>query len=159
MQYPLTLEVRYKIPSRKPVAGTGRTLRMSSSDVVFTAEHQIGPGTNMEIAIAWPAALDDRVLLQLIVTGEVVRREGSVLTAAIRKYRFRTRGQWAANASIPVGSKRPEAPLRHAQKRPHTIAAAALYERPVRPGIASPERGVGGGKPNPPGALAATASA
>lgn len=158
VQYPITLEVRYKIPSRRPLAGTGKTLRMSSSNVVFTAEHQIGAGTNLEIAIAWPAALDDRVLLQLVVTGEVVRREGSVLTAAIRKYRFRTRGPWDSNASVRIGSIRPEAPRTHALDIPRTVAATTVCDRPVRTEIAPRERGVGSTKPEPPAALAATAS-
>ena len=100
VQYPVTLDVRYKT-ARPPRVGVGKTLQMSRTEVVFTTDTQIDPGTKLEISIAWPVVLNDRVLLQLVVTGEIVRREGSTLTATIRKHHFRTRGAWDPNGSIP----------------------------------------------------------
>lgn len=90
--YPITLELRYKTGHSAPLAGIGRTSQMSNREVVFTAEHLLEPGTQMEIFIAWPAVLHDRVRLQLVVDGEVIRRHGVMLTAVIRRHHFRTRG-------------------------------------------------------------------
>ena len=101
VQYPVTLDIRYKTARPWPRVGVGKTLQMSNTEVVFTTDNQIEPGTKLEISVAWPAVLNDRVLLQLVVTGEIVRREGSTVTATIRKHDFRTRGAWDPNGSIP----------------------------------------------------------
>lgn len=100
-QYPVTLDLRYKTSPPWPRVGVGKTLQMSSTEVVFTADTQLETGTKLEISVAWPAVLNDRVLLQLVVTGEIVRREGSTVTATIRKHHFRTRGAQDPNGSIP----------------------------------------------------------
>lgn len=91
--YPVTMELRYKIASRTPRVGMGQTSQMSTSEVVFTADQALDPGTKLEISIAWPALLNGRVALQLVVVGDVVGSRGSLTTVRIRKYHFRTRGR------------------------------------------------------------------
>jgi hypothetical protein len=87
------MEVRYKTAGRTPRVGMGQTSRMSNSEVVFTADQPLEAGTNLEISIAWPALLNGRVALQLVVVGDVVGRRDSLTTVRIRKYHFRTRGR------------------------------------------------------------------
>ncbi len=93
IQYPVTMELRYKIAARTPRVGMGQTSRMSTSEVVFTADQPLDPGAKIEISIAWPALLNGRVALQLVVAGDVVGSRGSLTTVRIRKYHFRTRGR------------------------------------------------------------------
>ena len=98
-QYPVIMELRYKTHARMPHVGMGQTARMSSKEIVFTADQLLEEGTKLEISIVWPAMLDCRVPLQLVVEGAVVQREDSVLTARILKYHFRTR---RVSASEPL---------------------------------------------------------
>lgn len=93
IQYPVTMGLRYKIAGRTPRVGMGQTSRMSTNEVVFTADQPLDPGTKLEISIAWPALLNGRVALQLVVAADVVGSQGSLTTARIRKYHFRTRGR------------------------------------------------------------------
>lgn len=93
IQYPVNMQLRYKTDGRAPRAGMGQTSRMSTSEVVFTADQPLDAGTKLEISIAWPALLNGRVALQLVVTGDVVGSRGSLTTVRIRKYHFRTRGR------------------------------------------------------------------
>jgi len=93
IQYPVNMELRYKTDGRTPRVGMGQTSRMSTTEVVFTADQPLDAGTKLEISIAWPALLNGRVALQLVVAGDVVGRRESLTTVRIRKYHFRTRGR------------------------------------------------------------------
>lgn len=90
-QYPVVMELRYKTRTRVPRIGMGRTLRMSSKEIIFTTDQPLEEGTKLEISIVWPALLDRVVPLQLVVEGNVVGRQGSELTARIVRHHFRTR--------------------------------------------------------------------
>lgn len=93
IQYPVSMQLRYKTDGRIPRVGMGQTNQMSTNEVVFTADQSLDPGTKLEISIAWPALLNGRVALQLIVAGDVVASRESLTTVRIRKYHFRTRGR------------------------------------------------------------------
>lgn len=91
-QYPLSLGVQFVIDSPRPAAGgTGRTVLMSSREIVFTTNRTLRPGTKLQLAIAWPAMLADNVGLQLMVRGRVLHAENECITMSIAKYEFRTR--------------------------------------------------------------------
>lgn len=95
--YPIQLDLRYKtLNPNSIVAGTGKTLEISSTGIVFTADGPIEPGTKLELSMAWPAVLDDRVALQLVSEVKITGREGQTLRADIWKYHFRTRGAGAS---------------------------------------------------------------
>ncbi len=103
--YPVSMEVRYKVRARMPRVGMGQTSRMSSREIVFTADQTIDEGSKVEISIAWPAMLNQCVPLQLVIEGEVIRQRQSVMTARIQKYHFRTRGPWShAEKSKPAAT-------------------------------------------------------
>ncbi len=98
--YPIQLDLRYKaLNPNSTVAGTGKTLEISSTGIVFTADGPIDPGTKLELSMAWPAVLDNHVALQLVSEVKITGREGQTLRADIWKYYFRTRG---AGASLQI---------------------------------------------------------
>ncbi|MBI5281676.1 MAG: PilZ domain-containing protein [Candidatus Solibacter usitatus] len=73
-------------------AGSGTTINMSSSGVLFQTEKPLIPGKRLEMAISWPAQLDNRCALKLLARGRVVRSEGGATAVEIQQYEFRTVG-------------------------------------------------------------------
>ena len=89
------------------VFGTGHTNLMSSLELIFTADQPLEPGMKAEISIAWPALLDDRVRLQLIVVGTVVRTQEGLNVLSILKHHYRTRGRVQAENTEPISAEMP----------------------------------------------------
>lgn len=93
VRFPIEQEVRYKIYNRSTIeVGSGRTVNMSSNGVLFTTERLLTPGERLELAVAWPAQLDNHCPLKLVTTGRVVRSEHGRAAIAIERYEFRTQG-------------------------------------------------------------------
>jgi hypothetical protein len=90
--FPLALDLQYKVLGDKDegATGTGRTLWMSSREIMFETDRALATGTDLEITIAWPARIEDRVLLQLCIRAAVLHTLSLGVTAEIRKYEFRT---------------------------------------------------------------------
>lgn len=93
-RFPIEREVRYKVLSKRSndEAGLGKTINMSSSGVLFTAEHYLLPGKRVEVAISWPAQLNNKTALKLVARGRVVRSEDGQAALEIQQYEFRTQG-------------------------------------------------------------------
>ena len=91
-RFPIEREIRYKTLNQRTelVTGVGKTLNISSSGVLFTAEHDMPLGTRLEVAISWPAQLNDRCLLNLVARGRVTRHAKGQLALQIQQYEFRT---------------------------------------------------------------------
>ena len=92
---PIEREVRYKVLGGKKAVkqtGLGKTLNMSSGGVLFTTESPLPEGERVEVAIAWPAQLNDTLPLKLVAMGRLVRAEDSQAALAIERYEFKTRG-------------------------------------------------------------------
>jgi hypothetical protein len=91
----LTIErdVVYRVLNRRDgeVEGTGRTLNMSSSGVLFTTDEMLLPGRRLELSISWPAQLDNKCALKLMARGRVVRYEGKAAALEIMQHEFRTK--------------------------------------------------------------------
>ena len=93
VRFPIEQEVRYKVFNRNTIEmGAGRTINMSSNGVLFTTERALSPGERLEVAVNWPAQLDNRCALKLVTTGRVIRSEGDRAAIAIERYEFRTQG-------------------------------------------------------------------
>jgi hypothetical protein len=93
VRFPIEQEVRYKIFNRSTIeVGSGRTINMSSNGVLFTTERSLAPGERLEVAVNWPAQLDNKCPLKLVTTGRVVRSEDDRAAIAIERYEFRTQG-------------------------------------------------------------------
>jgi hypothetical protein len=85
--------VHYRVLSRKDpeTAASGKTLNMSSSGVLFTTAQPLLPGRRVELAIDWPAQLDNKCPLKLVARGRVVRFDGDRAALEILQHEFRTR--------------------------------------------------------------------
>jgi hypothetical protein len=93
-RFPIEREVRYKVLSKRSneEAGLGKTINMSSSGVLFTSEHFLLPGKRVEVAISWPAQLNNKTALKLVARGRVVRCDNGKAALEIQQYEFRTQG-------------------------------------------------------------------
>lgn len=94
-RFPIEREVRYKVLSKKSAdeAGVGRTVNMSSNGILFTSEHMLLPGRRLELAISWPAQLNNQTPLKLVARGRVIRFDGGQAAIEIQQYEFRTTGK------------------------------------------------------------------
>ncbi|MCU1338735.1 MAG: type pilus assembly PilZ [Bryobacterales bacterium] len=71
-------------------AGEGKTVNMSSSGVLFTSGQILRPGRRVELAISWPAQLNNKCALRLVARGRIVRFENGLAAMEIQQYEFRT---------------------------------------------------------------------
>ena len=93
-QFPLVLPLKYKTISQKAdaISGTGSTVSLSSTDIVFNADQPLGSGVQCEISIDWPVLLEADIGLQLVLHSEITRSEGQVVMGRVFKHEFRMRG-------------------------------------------------------------------
>jgi len=94
MQFPLVFPLKYKAisPKAKAISGTGSTVILSSTDIVFNADRPLRSGMKCEISIAWPVLLETRIFLQLVLESVITGSEGQFVMGRVSKYEFRTRG-------------------------------------------------------------------
>ena len=93
-RFPIEREVRYKVLNKRSSQeeGTGKTVNISSNGVLFTTDQILLPGKRLEIAISWPAQLDNKCQLKLVARGRVARLEQGRAAVEIQQYEFRTQG-------------------------------------------------------------------
>ena len=94
-RFPIQSEVRYRIIGLRGASeeGTGKTINISSSGLLFTTERPLTTGKRIEISMDWPARLDNKCRLKLIARGTVTRTEAGAAAATIQQYEFRTAGR------------------------------------------------------------------
>jgi hypothetical protein len=88
-------DVRYKVLGRRnsiKQVGTGKTVNISSGGVLFTTETPLAEGERVELAVSWPAQLNDQVPLKLVATGRLVRTDETKAAISIERYEFKIRG-------------------------------------------------------------------
>src|SRR5215469_12973680 len=92
MQFPLVLPLKYRTISQKAdaISGTGSTVSLSSTDIVFNADQPLVSGVQCEISIAWPVLLEGRIRLQLVLQSVITRSEGQFVMGRVARYEFRT---------------------------------------------------------------------
>jgi c-di-GMP-binding flagellar brake protein YcgR len=93
-RFEIRQEVRYKMLYGYRIAetGSGRTINISSGGVWFTTESALTMGMPVELAINWPALLNDSCPMKLMIYGCVVRATDTDAVVAIERYEFRTQG-------------------------------------------------------------------
>ena len=98
-RFPIERELRYRILGKRGSAeeGIGKTINISSNGVLFTTDKILVPGKRIEVAISWPAQLDNRCLLKLVARGKISRLEQGRAAVEILQYEFRTAGRGAAS--------------------------------------------------------------
>src|SRR5215472_14140903 len=92
---PIERDVRYKVLGGKKTVkqvGLGKTLNMSSGGVLFTTETPLPEGERVELAVSWPAQLNDTLPLKLVAMGSLVRTDESQAAISVERYEFKTRG-------------------------------------------------------------------
>jgi len=91
-RFAIERELRYRALNKRggEEAGEGKTLNMSSSGVLFTSGQTLRPGRRIELAISWPAQLNNKCALRLVARGRIVRFENGVAAMEIQQYEFRT---------------------------------------------------------------------
>jgi c-di-GMP-binding flagellar brake protein YcgR len=93
VRFPIEREVRYRVHNRNTIeVGAGKTLNMSSTGVLFTTERMLHAGERVELSVAWPAHLDNKCPLKLVMVGRVVRSNENVAAITVERYEFRTQG-------------------------------------------------------------------
>jgi c-di-GMP-binding flagellar brake protein YcgR len=87
-------EVRYRLlyGQRLAETGAGRTENISSGGVWITTQSQLAPGLPVELAMNWPALLNDVCPMKLMIYGCVIRSTENGAAVAIERYEFRTQG-------------------------------------------------------------------
>ena len=103
-RYDLRLDLRWKLIRRRRIleSGTGETVDFSSGGVLFQSERSLPTGLNVELAIAWPVLLHNTAQLQLVVTGRIVRSNGTRTAIQMTQHEFRTVGTHADQRSNAV---------------------------------------------------------
>ena len=93
-RYNMQLELRWRLISRKRTTetGVGRTIDVSRGGVLFESSRQPPVGVNVEVAIDWPARLDNGEPMQLIVLGRVVRVGPGRTAIQSQRFAFRSSG-------------------------------------------------------------------
>ena len=94
-RFPIEREVRYRILNKRNgggEVGTGKTINISSTGVLFTTDQILVPGKLIELSISWPAQLDNKCQLKLVARGRVARLEQGRAAIEIQQYEFRTQG-------------------------------------------------------------------
>jgi c-di-GMP-binding flagellar brake protein YcgR len=99
-RFTIERDIRYRVLNKKSnqEAGQGKTINISSAGILFTTEHVLLPGRTIEVAVSWPAQLNDSCPLKLVARGRVVRFEPGKAALEIQHYEFRTQGAQALAA-------------------------------------------------------------
>ncbi len=94
-RFPIERELRYKTLNQRSeiLSGSGKTLNISSSGVLFTSDHELPVGTRLEVSISWPAQLNERVMLNLVARGRITRHNKGQMALQIQQYEFRTQSR------------------------------------------------------------------
>jgi len=109
-RYRIDLELRWKLIRRRKVrdTGVGRTLDVSSGGVLFDATRPLPVGMNVELSISWPVLLHNVAPLQLVISGRIIRANGSKVAIHMNQHEFRTAGVPAEHReALAVASRTP----------------------------------------------------
>jgi hypothetical protein len=98
VRYPIELDVRYNCSWEQGVSdeGSGKTRDFSSGGIFLSTNQPLPKGCHVELFINWPLLLEGTCLLQLAITGKIVRSSRDGVAVRILNYKFRTRRRYAA---------------------------------------------------------------
>lgn len=93
VRYPLALPARYRLRGRQRRTKTVpvKTIDLSTKAIRFSADRELQPGTAIELSIDWPWLRDDKVKLQLVAVGTVIRSAGLEAVMQISRHTFSVR--------------------------------------------------------------------
>ena|ERR1035437_1845228 len=91
--FPIERELRFRLAGKRDeMAGSGKTIDIGSKRILFRTEKTPVSGKRVEIAISWPAQLDQKCALKLVAQGRIEHAESGVVAVSIEHYEFRTVG-------------------------------------------------------------------
>ncbi|HWB99186.1 MAG TPA: PilZ domain-containing protein [Bryobacteraceae bacterium] len=110
VRYPIQLRAQYRLIHRRLTVdeGTARSVDISSSGILITANRTFTRGATLELTLHWPLLRDSRYPLELRITGVVVRSDekGTALRALKRtSYSFDFHLASPGNTSSSGGGK------------------------------------------------------
>ena len=94
-RFPIAVHAEYILQGRR---GEVVTINISSSAILIQSTETLPAGRRVELKVDWPARLDGRCPLRLVITGKVVGRtsRGTVISVLRHEYRL------AAKASLDL---------------------------------------------------------
>lgn len=90
-RFPLHLRLEFLSLTGPVCTGHGDTLNISSEEVRFASSESFTPGQMIQASMDWPARLDRRVPLRLVVSGRVLRSNKGLAVMTIKTFEFRIR--------------------------------------------------------------------
>jgi hypothetical protein len=90
-RFPVTVRIRYASSDGEAMESLGQTVNLSTSGLSFTSDSPLAVGQKLQAAIDWPCAADQGLKVQLILSGVVVRAEGTAIALEIQRHEFQTR--------------------------------------------------------------------
>lgn len=93
-RFPLKRPLVFRLRSRQSTGPDheGETVNMSSTGLLFTTNCSLRPGERLRIAMSWPAQLEQRWPMKMVLVGEVVRCHNGMAAVKIGQYEFKTTG-------------------------------------------------------------------
>jgi hypothetical protein len=67
------------------------TLNISSNGVLFQTVEELKTGQDVLVSIEWPVRLDDKIPLNLVLAGKVLRYERGMAAIQTHRHEFKTR--------------------------------------------------------------------
>ena len=92
-RYPISAESQYVWKGNR---GRATTVDISSGGVFLKSEATLPVGRAIEVWIDWPALLDQRLPLRLVIRGKVLRSDARGTAVGTTHYEFRLRPRSAA---------------------------------------------------------------
>jgi hypothetical protein len=86
LRFPLRASVKYELPDG---FGTAVTFNISRSGISLLTTRRLPPASWIRLWIDWPARLNGRLPLHLVVQGMVLRSNASEAAIAFSRYEFR----------------------------------------------------------------------
>lgn len=87
VRFPMALPLRYSLAKS---CGWGRTVNIGSGGALVTVDQPVRHGQRVELCIGWPVLLHEKVHLNLIASGVIVRAEEGRAAVRFEQSSFRT---------------------------------------------------------------------
>ena len=93
--YPISVDLEYRLfaNGRVLITGTGRTVCLSRRCVWFESEKTLPVGVLVDLAVTWPALLENKIGLKLRIYGRTVSSPDQCTVVQILRHQFRTRAK------------------------------------------------------------------
>ena len=92
-RFPIALSFAYKRlgPRGEFAERRGTTIDLSGTGVFFDAQDRFEVGDRLRLVLDWPARIENRFDMVLVIVGRIVRTSGTQAGARIQRYELRAR--------------------------------------------------------------------